>query len=107
MAYDVRIKNAAELKDELDKHDDKQVIIDFWADWCGPCKALSPILMEIESESEDVVLLKVNVDENQELASALGISSIPTLLFFKDGAANYDPIIGAVPKTILLERLSE
>lgn len=65
---------------------EKLVIIDFFAEWCGPCQMLSPILVEIEKEySEKLEIYKVNVDENQECAMRYGITAMPTLLFFKNG----------------------
>lgn len=64
---------------------DKLVVVDFWAEWCGPCKMLAPVLEEIEKEYGDVSFGKVNVDEEGELAVNYGIQYIPTLLFFKNG----------------------
>ncbi len=64
---------------------DKSVLLDFWAEWCGPCKMLSPIVDEIADEDENIKVCKVNVDENEELAMQFGIMSIPTLLVFKNG----------------------
>jgi thioredoxin 1 len=104
MAIDVITNDANGLLEELAKYPNKQVIIDFWADWCGPCKAVSPLLDEIEAEAEDVVLLKVNVDDNSALAAALRIQSIPTLMFFKNGEANGEPIIGVSPKQVIVGR---
>ena len=60
-------------------------IVDFWADWCGPCRMIAPILEEIDKEVEDVTVMKVNVDKEPALADRFGINAIPTLIFFKDG----------------------
>ena len=61
------------------------VLIDFWADWCGPCRMLSPIVDDVAAENPHIKVGKINVDEQQELSSQFGIMSIPTLLVFKDG----------------------
>lgn len=104
MAIDVIAKDANSFIEELDRHPNKQIIVDFWAAWCGPCKAVSPLLDEIEQENDDVVLLKVNVDDNNALASSMLIQSIPTLMFFKDGAQNAEPVIGVAPKKTITGR---
>jgi thioredoxin 1 len=80
------------------------VLVDFWAEWCGPCHAVSPVLQKIADEREgELKLVKVNIDENQELAGRYGIMSIPTMILFKDGEPAA-AAIGARPKGDL-ERL--
>ena len=86
-------------------HSDKPVLIDFWAPWCGPCRMLSPVISEIAEEYGDKIkVCKVNVDEEQELAISYGVSSIPTLLVFKNGQV-VKKSIGAIPKAQILEML--
>ena len=76
-------------------------LVDFYADWCGPCKMMSPIVDEIADERTDVTVAKVNVDESSELASRFGVVSIPTLIIFKNGKES-NRIIGARPKAAIL-----
>jgi len=75
--------NSKELK-ELVKNN-KKVLVDCYADWCGPCKMLSPIIDQLATEKEDTKFYKINVDEDEEISEEYSISSIPTLLFFEDG----------------------
>ena len=76
----------------------KLVLVDFWAEWCGPCKMLTPILEELSSELKDKIkIVKVNLDENQDLAMKYSIRSIPTLLLFKEGNL-IDTKVGLLPK---------
>ena len=86
------------------KNSEKPVLLDFYADWCGPCRMVSPIIEEIASERGDVVVGKVNVDESPELAGAFKIYSIPTLVVMKDGKV-INQASGARPKAQILEML--
>jgi thioredoxin 1 len=91
--------------DEALSRDTGVMMVDFWAEWCGPCKAIAPVLEDIAKESAGkITLAKVNVDENPGLAARYGIRSIPTILFVKGGQV-VDQVIGAVPKSQLKKRL--
>ncbi|MCY4644136.1 MAG: thioredoxin [Bacteriovoracales bacterium] len=96
--------------DHFDKEvlkSERPVLVDFWAEWCGPCKALSPILEEISEEmGEKAKIVKVNVDENGDLAQQYGIRGIPTLIFFKEGQAK-KTLVGNQPKTEIQASLNE
>ena len=85
----------------------KPIIVDFWAEWCGPCKTIAPILAEIAGEKADsLTVAKLNVDDNPDLAMRFNVMSIPTLLIFKDGEVQ-KRLVGAKSKAALLEELSE
>ena len=88
--------------DELVLKNEKPVLLDFWASWCGPCRMLAPIVAEIAEENEGVCVGKVNVDEQPELSAEFGIVSIPTLIVFKDGKAE-GKSIGLCSKEEILE----
>ena len=79
-------------------------LVDFWASWCGPCRMIAPVLEEVAAERPDVKVCKVNVDEEQELAASYHVSSIPTLLVFKNGQV-VKQSVGAIPKAKILEML--
>ena len=82
------------------------VLLDFWAEWCGPCKMIGPSLEEIAKEMDGKVkITKLNIDENPELAARFGVRSIPTLMVFKDGEVA-DIKVGALPKTALSQWIS-
>ncbi len=82
------------------------VLIDFWAIWCGPCRMVSPIVEELAGEyNGKLKVAKLDVDSNQAIAMRYGIRSIPTLLLFKNGAV-VEQIIGAVPKRVIVDKLS-
>ena len=82
----------------------KTVLVDFWATWCGPCRMIAPVLEEVAKERPDVTVCKVDVDEERELALEYGVSSIPTLLVFRDGKI-VNQSIGAMPKERILAML--
>jgi thioredoxin 1 len=93
--------------DETVGASDVPVVVDFWAEWCGPCKMIAPILEELAAEhAGKVVVAKLNVDDNPELTLRYNVMSIPTLMVFKDGEMARR-IVGAKPKHALLQELSE
>lgn len=104
----------ADVKDVTDSsfeadvlNSDKPVLVDFWAEWCGPCRMLSPVLEELaEDHQESLSVVKVNVDENPAIAAKYGITSIPAVFGFKDGE-HVVSSIGAKPKQALEQEFSE
>jgi len=101
--------NAVEITDanfeELIKNSDKPILIDFWAEWCGPCKMLTPVIEELALEYEGKAIIgKLDVDSNPNTSAMFGVRSIPTLLVFKNGEV-VDKQVGVVPKNILAQKL--
>ena len=100
--------NAIEVTDDTFEStiaDNKLVLVDFWAPWCGPCRMVAPVLDEIAGEHGDkVTIAKVNTDENQVVASKHGIMSIPTMMLFKNGE-KIDQMVGALPKPQIMAKL--
>jgi thioredoxin 1 len=85
---------------------DKPILVDFWAEWCGPCRVIAPVLEEFAQEQDTVDIGKLDVDHNPQTASANDVMSIPTLILYKDGVEK-KRIVGALPKHKLLQELAE
>lgn len=92
----VNVLNKENFEENVLKNE-KPVVVDFWAPWCGPCRMLSPVVDQVAEENAEVYFGKVNVDEEKELASRYGIMSIPALVLFRDGKA-VDSMVGFRPK---------
>lgn len=101
----LHIKNPEEFKKEI-LESEKLAIIDFRAERCGPCRMLGPIVEQLAEDHKDVIVAKVNVDENQELAATFQVSSIPVVFFIKDGKI-VDRIVGANPASVYQEKIAE
>ncbi|HUV00767.1 MAG TPA: thioredoxin [Bacteroidales bacterium] len=92
--------------DEVVLKSDKPVVVDFWAEWCGPCRMIAPIMEEISKEySGKAVVVKCDVDSSPSITAKFGIRNIPTVLFFKDGKVA-DKQVGAVPKNNFVSKLN-
>ena len=94
----INVTDESFVKDVLEVSLDKHVVVDFWAEWCGPCKMLTPVLEELETESPDnIIFVKVDIDKNPELVKNYSIKSVPTTLVIKNGEVK-GGIVGAKPK---------
>ena len=105
MAGNVMVYDSEDMKFE-NLRKNPLTLVDFWAAWCGPCRMMAPILEELAAETEGVVFAKVDVDQNPEMVMGLGITSIPTLMLFRDGAA-VERIVGLTSKEqlkVLIDR---
>lgn len=100
-AIEANEKNFDELVDDMEK----LVIVDFWAEWCGPCRMVGPIVTEVGEDFKDRAIVgKLDVDSNPGITTRYGIRNIPTILFFKNGAVA-DKQVGAVPKSLIVSKL--
>lgn len=96
--------NDANFKTEV-LESDKLSVVDFWAEWCGPCRAIGPVIEELAKEYDGVVKVgKVNVDHNPQISSSYGITSIPAILFLKNGQV-VDKLVGAQPKSNFVKKI--
>lgn len=84
---------------------DKLTVIDFWAEWCGPCRMLGPIIDDLANENKDILIGKINVDEFPDLAKELGVRGIPCVMFFKDGKL-LDKQTGVAPKNVFQNKIN-
>jgi thioredoxin 1 len=100
----IQIENKEHLEQILSEN--SAVVMDFYADWCGPCKQLSPILEQVSQDRKDVVFCKINVDENEDLARSYGVRSIPSLKYVKNGDV-VKTTLGVQPIKLITESISE
>ena len=101
MALEFTDANFAELAEKSDK----PVLVDFWSEWCGPCRVIGPLVEQLSEEYDGKALIgKVNVDDNPQLSAKFGVRNIPTILFLKDGEV-VDKSVGAAPKAVLASKI--
>ncbi len=101
------VHRAQDFGELLTKSEGKPVLLDFWAEWCGPCKAMNPVFERLSESQDDVIIAKVDVDEVQELAIAYGVQAIPTMISFKNREEIGNRIVGAAPQSFVEEHMKE
>jgi thioredoxin 1 len=93
--------------DEMINNPDKMILVDFWASWCNPCKALAPMLEDASNDlAEKIIVFKINIDENPDSPQRYGVRGIPTIIFFKSGK-EIDRQVGVLPKSKLYEKIED
>lgn len=101
------VDNTEDFNKLLDESESRPVLVDFWAEWCGPCRIMNPIFDHIANTREDVLIAKVNVDNAREVASLYGIQAIPTMVNIKNREEIGNRIVGATPKEFLEKHLND
>jgi thioredoxin 1 len=101
---EIKTINDAQFEDTINSGE--PVLVDFWAEWCGPCRMIHPILEELSGEQDSITIAKLNIDENPQAPARHDVMSIPTLILFQDGVEK-KRIVGARPKAALLQEISE
>lgn len=101
-----KIIKSDDFKSEVLQEKEKLVVVDFYADWCGPCQMMGPVFEELSQEMSDVKFVKINVDENSKLATQYSVFSIPTFLIFKEGKV-IDQMVGTMSKERMKEKINQ
>ena len=101
-----KIIKSGDFESEVLQEKEKMVVVDFYADWCGPCRMMAPVFEELSQEMDNVKFVKINVDENSKLASQYSVFSIPTFLIFKEGEV-IGQMVGAMSKERIKEKINQ